>query len=77
MEKSKHYTATDLNKVLPKETAEKYKLVNIGKRSTKRTYYPQFGVIDFSTLSLAKAKDLVKRKAPFIEEIKPANSSRS
>lgn len=67
-EKAKHNTASDLNKLLPKATAEKYKIVNTGKRSSTTVYYPKFGVIDFKTLSVAKAKHLVKLKAPFIEE---------
>lgn len=76
-EKGKHHTATDLNKLLPKETAELYQIVNIGKRSSTAIYHPKYGSVDFKTLSVAKAQNLMKLKAPFIElKATPKTSSK-
>lgn len=67
----KHYTDASLNKVLPEDVKAVYKVVNIGKRSTKSIYLPKFGIIQFDKISLKKAEQLVKNKFPYLVHIKP------
>lgn len=75
MDKGKHMSTSDLNKVLPKATAEQYKLVNLGKRTSTRIFNAKHGVVDFKSLSVARAQQLVDAGAPFIELKKTPKSS--
>mgnify|MGYP000675213569 CR=1 FL=1 len=77
MEKGKYISISELNKALPKATAEKYQLVNLGKRTSTRIFHPVHGVIDFKTLSIDRAKQLVKANAPFIQAIVAKKSGKS
>lgn len=63
---NKHLSVADLNKVLPAETAEKFSIVNPGKRTSTK-FICEFGLIDLKTLTVQRAEQLVKLKAPFIE----------
>jgi hypothetical protein len=67
-QKEKHLTTSDLNKVLPAATAEKYEIINLTKRTKTSFVMAGFGRVDLATLSVARAAQLVARKAPFIRE---------
>lgn len=58
----------DLNKALPAETAAEYKITGLEKNQSTKIFFPKYGVIDFTTLSLKKAEYLVLIKAPFISK---------
>ena len=75
MSKKGYYSASDLNKLLPAETALKFKIVNTQKRTSTVMVHAIFGRVDFKTLSIARATQLLKQKAPFIEEKKKREGS--
>ena len=62
----KHFTDAMLTKLLPEDVQAKYKVVNIGKRSTNSIYMPKFGVVRFTDISIKKAEQLVKLKFPYL-----------
>jgi len=63
--------AIDFNKVLPKETAELYKIKGLEKNQSTRIVFDKIGLVDFATLKVEDAKNLIKKGATFIVE-KPA-----
>lgn len=66
-----HLTVDDFNKVLPKEVAEKFAVTShIGKRSSTRVLFHKYGLVDFKSITLKRAIQLVQQGAPFIE-VKP------
>lgn len=65
--KAKYLTNSDMTAMLPKATAEKYKVVNLNKRTTGAFVHAKYGAINFKTLSLAKASQLLKLKFPYLE----------
>jgi hypothetical protein len=77
MAKLAHLTDKDFNAALPAETKEKYAIKGMTKRSTLCIYSQKYGHIDFSKLSVARAAQLVKMGAPFIEEVKPKSNSKT
>jgi len=70
MATDKHLESADYNKAIPKVTAEKFKIVNMKNRTSMVVEFPVFGKIDFRTLSVRRAEQLVAQKAPFIEKKK-------
>ena len=66
----KHFSASDLNKSLPKATAEQYKIVNLQKRTSTKFFHAKYGVVNIKTLSVDRAAQLVKAGANFIEKKK-------
>lgn len=68
---AKYLTLADLNKALPKETAEKYKVVNIPKkRASYAIFSAKHGEVNFKKLSPARAAQLVKQNFPYLEKVK-------
>ncbi len=53
-----------LERMLPKDVAEKYKVVTI--RAGKYNFYG-FGEIDLRTISLKKADELFEKEFPYLE----------
>ncbi len=56
----------DLNKVLPAETAEKFKVEGLETRQSTKVVFPKYGEVDFKTLSIKTAEALIKKGFPFI-----------
>lgn len=54
-----------LNALLPKETAEQFKVVNFKSNSSK-IVTAKFGEVDFKTLSMKRAQALIDKGAPFL-----------
>ena len=78
---SKQPKGLDLNKVLPAETAEQYKVVGLETRQSTKVVFAKFGEVDFKTLSIKSAEALIKKGAKFIEkkaknEPKPTSKSK-
>lgn len=68
-DKAKFLSASDLNKVLPTAVAERFQINSkIDKIASTRSVFAKHGTVDFKTLSLARAEQLVKQQAPWIEE---------
>jgi len=64
----KYLTNSDFNKALPKETADRYKVVGMTKRNSLRVSYAKFGLVDFRSLSLKHAEHLYNQKFPYLEK---------
>lgn len=60
---------------LPDKTRELFKLQGIDEGSSPRKYYPGFGEINFTKLSIAKAEQLVKMKFPYLVKINKRTAS--
>jgi len=58
----------DFNKVLPAATADQYKIKGLEKQQSTKIVFHKHGTVDFKTLSLERAAQLVKQGAPFIEK---------
>lgn len=69
MATEKYLTLAELNAALPKSTAEKFKIVNMNKRTSTRFLHAKYGNIDLKTLKLEQAESLVKKGADFIERV--------
>lgn len=65
----KHLTEVELNAALPKLTAEKFKVVNMSKRTSTRFFTAKFGLVDLSTLTVAAAESLIAKGADFIKAV--------
>jgi hypothetical protein len=71
--KPTYVTEADANNALPKEVSEQFKIVNWGDNRTSTKFYDRkFGEINLRTMSLAKAKQLVKKKCSFLEAKNPS-----
>jgi hypothetical protein len=64
-----YLTLEELNAALPKSTAQKFKVVNMEKRTSTKIFSAIYGEIDFKTLTVAQAGMLVKKGANFLQEI--------
>ena len=67
-------TPVDFNKALPAETAEKFTItsdIGKGKHGSLKIFFAKHGEVDFTTLSVARAEQLVKQKASFIQAKTP------
>lgn len=73
---SKEPKGVDLNKALPAETAEQFKVVGLENRQSTKVVFPTFGEVDFKSLSIKTAEALIKKGAKFIEK-KAKNESKS
>jgi len=67
MKKNGYLGSGDLNKLLPKETAELFKIVNLEKRTSPIINFHKIGRVDFRTLTINQAASLVSKGATFIE----------
>jgi hypothetical protein len=70
----------DLNKALPAETAEQFKVVGLETRQSTKVVSPKYGEVDFKTLSIKTAESLIKKGFPFIvkkAKNEPAATSKS
>lgn len=76
-QKDRHLTSADFNKALPKEVAEKYKVVNVGKRTTLAFYHTVFGKVNFRTMTIHRADQLYKMKFPYLEKVTNNSNSKS
>ena len=54
--KETYITLAEINSALPKATAEKFKIVNMNKRTSLKVFSAKFGTIDFRTLTVARAE---------------------
>jgi hypothetical protein len=68
-------TPIDYNKVIPKETAERFKIVGLKDNQSTRIVFHKIGTVDFTTLTIADAEVLIKKGATFIQEKKAKNGS--
>lgn len=64
------YSAKDLNSLLPADTKELFQIVKLEKESSSRIVFHKFGEVDFKTLSIPSAEQLVKQGAEWIERVK-------
>lgn len=72
----KYVTKSAAEKVMSKDVLEAFKLVNWPKKRTStKIFHSKFGEIDFKTMSLTRAKQLVKLGFPYLEENKSNSSS--
>lgn len=65
MSELKKLDSKALNALLPKETAERFKVVNYQSNSSKVIMH-KFGEVDFSTLTVKRAEALLAKGAPFL-----------
>lgn len=70
MSKGSYITLAQANKALPESTSASFEIVNFEKRTSTRFYSAKYGLVDLKKLSVARAKQLVALKAPFIKEKK-------
>lgn len=71
----KYLTNSDFNKALPKDTAEKFKVIGMNKRTSLRMNFAVFGTIDFRTLTLKQAEQLLNKKFPRLERVSKTKKS--
>lgn len=76
MSSPKYYGSKEFNKLLPLETAQRYKVVKLEKQNSEKLN-TKYGIIDFKTLSVSRAAQLVKHGCPWIEEIKTKTKNES
>jgi hypothetical protein len=69
----KKSNSLNLNRVLPAETAAKYTVTPSENQKSTRVVYHLYGEVDFRTMSVHRAAQLVKMGAPFIKEKTVAN----
>jgi hypothetical protein len=62
----KYITLAQANKALPEPTAKQFEIVEFTKH-TSLTFVCQFGRVDLNNLSIARAEQLVKQNATFIQ----------
>lgn len=68
-DKKKYLSVSEMNKALPANVAERFSINDkIGNRTSTRSVFAKYGEVDFKTMSLARAEQLVKLQAPFITE---------
>lgn len=63
--RKKHYSESELNKILPDNVSKKYKFIVIEKHSTTKFISPKYGLIDLNKITLQKVEHLVKLKCPY------------
>lgn len=68
MAKTTPYSDKDFNDMLPAETKEKYLIKGTSKSWSSVFYEQKYGRVDIANLSVARAAQLVKMGAPFIQE---------
>ena len=66
MSEAKYLSVKDLNKVLPEATAAEFEVVNLEKRTSTKIMTIH-GEVDFTTLTVQRARQLVNRKVPFLK----------
>lgn len=76
MSKATYLGSKELNALLPKDTAERFRIVKIEKLSSPRVVFPQYGEIDFRTLTVTKAQSLIEKKCNFIEVKAPKSDAK-
>lgn len=78
MSKETYISAKDLNKVLPEATAAEFEVVGLEKRTSTKVMSIH-GEVDFTTLSVHRARQLVKNKFPHLKakEQKPATDKKA
>jgi len=64
---AKNTTFVDLNTILPEEVKASFKVEGLNKQNSHKIVFHLYGEIDFSKISLAKAKSLVERKFPYLK----------
>jgi len=69
--KNSHLTSAEFNSILPADTAKIYEVVGLSNRTSTRLMTAKHGEIDFSTLSPARAAQLVSQKFPYLKLIEP------
>lgn len=57
----------ELDSWLPEKVAERFSVEGVVKGSSKKMY-PKFGIVDFKTISLARAEQLVKMEFPYLKK---------
>lgn len=65
---AKKKNSLNLNRVLPAATAAKYTVTPSDNQKSTRVVFHLYGEVDFKTLSVHRAAQLVKMGAPFIKE---------
>jgi hypothetical protein len=68
MSKPKYLGSKQFNSLLPSETAQRYRVVGLEKQLSSRII-TKHGEVNFKTMSLSRAAQLVKQGYPHIEEI--------
>ncbi len=66
MSDKRFLTNTDFNKALPAEVSALFKVVGLKKKSSTNIHFTKYGDVNFKTISIAKAKQLVKLKFPYL-----------
>lgn len=67
MSENKRLTNAEFNDILPKETQELYRIINMDNRTSTKVLLPKFGKVDFSKISVKQAEYFIRQKATFIE----------
>ena len=75
MSKPQYLGSKQLNALLPTETAQRYKVVGLEKQLSSRII-TKHGEVNFKTISVERAAQLVKQGFPHIEEIKTKEKSK-
>ena len=66
--KKKYVSLKEANAALPSEVAEKFEITNwSNKRTSTKVFYPKFGEVNFKTISVNRAAQLVKLNFPLLK----------
>lgn len=68
----KYLTVADFNKVLPAEVKAIAKVIDLEKQTSTRIFFAKYGVVDFSKLSVNKARYLISIDFPYLKSLEKA-----